>query len=371
VTSSRLPDSINALLPEDGFVRKFVEYAFPLTDAPPESHIATALGVVSALVGTSVKIPFGPGILFLNVWMVVIGLSSYARKTTSQRMGDDIVRRVSPDCILPDDTTPQALFGLLVEQPARVLFLSEFAWLLEQLEVKFNAGLKALITDLFDVPPSLERARASRSAGEQITAVNRPYLTILAATTAHWLNGHLNDADLSGGFYARFIYWPAGDKHGRRIAIPPRLDERIRDDLVVMAQSIAQLEGELALDLIADQYECWHAAHAAEFLTLDDRERLGPFWIRLETYCLKFAALYQLAEGPAVPCPKYTVVRFAENIARGCVRSVSRSRLRRERVLDRDAGNRLAGVQVLGQELRCPTPCGDGHDQRVPRRWIR
>ena len=292
-----LPAEVRALLPATGFLREYVEYAFPLTDAPVESHLATALVIISSLVGTRVKIPFGPGSLHLNLWVVVVGLSSYGRKTTAQRMGSDIVREVEPACILPADTTPQALFDLLMQRSDRVLFLSEFSWLLQQIELKFNAGMKPLMTDLFDVPPCLEKARVGAARG-QTQRVNNPYLTILAATTAPWLNKHLNDGDLSGGFYARFTYWPAGDKRGRRLAIPPRPDPKIRDELIDHARMIAQLQGDLELHLIADRYDQWHAQHAAEFVTLDDRDRLGPFWTRLETACLKLAALHQLSCAP-------------------------------------------------------------------------
>jgi hypothetical protein len=297
--ASVLPESIRGLLPSEGFIRDYVEYAFPLTDAPAASHLASAFVMISGLVGTKVSIPFGPIHLYLVIWAVIIGLSSYARKTTAQRIGSDLLREVDPSVVLPSDTTPQALFDLLVQQPTRVLFLPEFAYLLQQLELKFNAGMKVMMTDLFDVPPILQQARATGGPGALPGGRNRqvrlPFLTIQTATTAAWLNAHLIDADLVGGFHARFSYWPAFDKGGRRLAIPPVPEESARLELIAHAKALAALQGTLGLDLVRRQYDEWHEAHADAFEKLDDRERLGPFWVRLETYCLKFAALYQIS----------------------------------------------------------------------------
>jgi hypothetical protein len=292
-----LPESMNALLPSRGFLREYVEYAYPLTEAPAESHVAAALVTASALVGKKVTIEWAGDFLYLNIWANIVGPSTSARKTTALRKSESLVRAIDATRLLPDDTTGAALIDQLAQGEERVWYLSELGLLFAQCDAKFNVGLKQLIANLYDVPPELASARMRNKDKSQVLRVPRPYVAILGATTAAWLAAHLDEADLLGGLYARFLHFLIADpgEHGRRISIPPAVDQVRYERVLTQARRLSAYRGTLDLTAITVPYDDWYTKHRTELYRLDDRERLGPFWGRLETYCLKLAALHQLS----------------------------------------------------------------------------
>lgn len=296
-----LPKSIANLLPPGGFLREYVEYAYPLTEAPAESHLAAALVTASALVARSVSIfPWvGDSRLHLNIWVALLGGSTLPRKSTTVGISETVIRDVQPDLRLPDDTTAAALVDQLAACSERVWFLSELSTLFAQCDAQVNVGMSQLIAVLFDVPEVWESARRGRAkkASKQVTRIARPYVALLGATTTSWLTSHLNETDLLGGLHARFLYFPILDPgpNGRLFPIPPSADAAHYQRLLEQARRLHDYTGTVSLDRIRTPYSAWYCDHRRALYTLDDRERLGSFWGRLETYCLKLAALYQLS----------------------------------------------------------------------------
>ena len=302
-----LPEAVNRFVPSSGFLRTYVEYAYPLTEAPVESHIAAGLVMLSALAGRRVTLPWADDLLYLNVWATLVGPSTLSRKSTTLRKSEHIIRAAeadrivadTPSRILPDDATGAALSDLLEQNPERVWFLSELALLFAQFGAKHNIGYKQHLANLFDVPPMWEIARRGDRDHSRVARVERPYLAILGATTTAWLKEHFSEGDLLGGLYARFLYFllPDPGVNGRRISIPPPADVARRTQLVDQAKRLYFLSGTVQLDpdSIRDRYAAWYGDHRREVYQLHKPERLGPFWGRLETYCLKLAGLYQLS----------------------------------------------------------------------------
>ena len=131
--SQTLPRSISDLLPGTGFLRAYVEDAYPLSEASAEAHLLAALVTASALVGKKVRIaPWIRSSLYLVIWAVLVGVSTLARKSTTVGLAEDIIRDVEAALRLPDDTTAAALIDLLVKRDERVWFLSEFGGLIAQ-----------------------------------------------------------------------------------------------------------------------------------------------------------------------------------------------------------------------------------------------
>ena len=301
-----LPASIASLLPSRGFIRDYIELNYRLTEAPAETHLAGALVSASALVGKGITLPWADDLLYLNIWVALVGPSTVSRKTTALRKSESIVRagesnRLIQDdvhsLILPDDSSAAALIDLLAQNPERVWYLSELGLLFAQCEAKFNVGLKQQLANLYDVPLELASARRGTNKHSDVTRVQRPYLTILGATTTAWLTDHLTESDLLGGLYGRFLFVPIPDAgpDGRRISIPPAVDATRKQRVVEQATHLYGIAGTLDPERIRGQYDRWYRQHGKELHSLEDRDRLGSFWGRLETYCLKLAALHEVS----------------------------------------------------------------------------
>jgi hypothetical protein len=289
-----LPRSMSNWLPSTGFLRAYVEDAYSLSEASAEAHLLAALVTASALVGKKVRIaPWMRSSLYLVVWAVLVGRSTLARKSTTVGLAEDIIRDVEAGLRLPDDTTAAALIDLLVTRDERIWFLSEFGGLIAQCEATYNVGMSKQLANLYDVPPVWEVAR-KRS---KIVSVARPYVALLGATTTAWLTANFNEADLLGGLHARLLYMPIPDAgaDGRLFSIPPAANPERYALVVDQAKRLYAYTGTINLDRICRLYDLWYRGHRRELLALDDRERLGGFWGRLETYVLKIAALHQLA----------------------------------------------------------------------------
>src|SRR5262245_16161814 len=67
-----LPADLQQLIPPSGYVHDYMNWAYPMTDAPAEYHIAGAMTALSIATGNQMFIQSGPLKLFANLWHVII-----------------------------------------------------------------------------------------------------------------------------------------------------------------------------------------------------------------------------------------------------------------------------------------------------------
>src|SRR6185437_12922248 len=87
--------------PSRGLLADYVAFATPLTDAPQTYHLAVGLAVFAALLGNRVSIPFGPRPLFPNLFVALLGRSTFSRKTTSIAIGQRLLTHFEGQLVLP------------------------------------------------------------------------------------------------------------------------------------------------------------------------------------------------------------------------------------------------------------------------------
>ena len=289
----------------NGVLKDYVNYWRPTTDAPSIYLVSGALITTASLMRSRVFVSFGGQPLHPNLWILLLGPSSLFRKTTCINKARSTIANLSPELLMPEEFSREALVRHLSAQPSGLVTASEFSGTLATLSRDYMAGTKELLADLYDAPPTY-----SRIVGKERLEVVQPCLSLFAASQTGWFLEKVKEIDLQSGFLARFIYMPAFNKPPS-IAIPPDPDSALGDVLHARLRDLTLVEGRLALSpKVVGQYARWMEDHENELLKQDEQiERLSPFWTRLTATTLKLAMILQVSSDGRLELTEDTLER--------------------------------------------------------------
>lgn len=218
--------------------KKMIRYFDSISIAPVEYLLTSLLAAISGTIGKNVYFNITNSMnIYLNIWAVIIGRSTIMRKTTAinlvckdiQRIDNAMYKDYRKDLdeyqraintanenktkieiekptreylMFPNDSTVESLAENLSVSNRGLLTHSEFGAFLLQLNRGYSADAKQFLTNLYDVPPTYEISRTTK----ENTLLERPYLSILGASTIDWIKDNSNETDLRSGFLARFIF---------------------------------------------------------------------------------------------------------------------------------------------------------------------
>lgn len=280
--------------PTGGFMRTFDIFADEQTDAPAVYRPYTALSVLSAVVGRRVTARwFGASDLVPNVYVCLLGASSFAHKTTMITMAQKLIRRVRPECLLPDEFTPEKLLGLLEGSPEAFLGLPEFAGFLARAGRDYNAGMRELLMQLYDSPEDYRRSLQSKEVHVKNAAV-----TVLAASATSWLSDAMNGGDLRSGFFNR-ICFVVGDRQDKVYPLPGTISNAAThlQMLTDQLKHVREASGPMDYAPVRRTYEAWYRDLAAEGRRTEPVEVVSAFYTRLAVTAMKIAMLLELTQG--------------------------------------------------------------------------
>lgn len=199
----------------------------PFLDAKPQVIITPLLSAMAANLGNRLFMTIFGTPIFCNVWTIIMGPSSIARKTTSLERTlpplhefDDELESVyeeamriynrTPEedrgeepterCILLPDSTTERFIQILSNNPNGLIVHAEIASFLTKMNKSYNGDFKSDITEWFDTPAKKKHETMTRKV-----TVRRPCFSISTATTKEWLLEQLNPKDLRSGFMQRFL----------------------------------------------------------------------------------------------------------------------------------------------------------------------
>lgn len=279
--------------PPKGALTDYERLWLPTSDAPRIYHVACSLALLAAIVENKVHIPFGGDRIFPNLWVLILGPSSFFRKSSSIGKARQMLALVNQPAALPDEFSREALVRRLADKAQGLMTYSEFSGALSAFSRDYMSGTKEMLTDLYDCPQEYRRV----VGGIELSARN-VCISILAASQTGWFLEKLKAGDIRGGFMARFSFWPAFDKK-RKIAVPPPPNEAQWHALIDRLQYIRDVpEGSICqlTRPALQQYEAWMGTHEDSLHKHPRCEDLSPFWSRLTIMALKFAMLLQLSE---------------------------------------------------------------------------
>jgi hypothetical protein len=307
-------DKIADLIPDDGFFRWYHEMTKG-TEICPRFHFFTAACCMGAVVNREVKFQRSSAdvfpTLFPNPWIVLVAPQGVGHKTAALAIGKKLLMKMpsyTQPRFLSAKITPEALVKTLaapdvdttnVKLPAGInpaflkpnasglLYSTEIGVLLGR--EKYNAGMIALLTELYDCHDEWTSATIMR--GDQ--KLFNVCLSLLGASTPDWMQSMLPSDAFKGGFMSRLllIAMPVGWER-RRVADPPKPPTELRERLVVEIDRINNIVGEMKWEPAArDFFHDW-------YMKVERAPAPGPVMAYLERkqdHLLRFAILLELA----------------------------------------------------------------------------
>lgn len=311
------------------FVERYLNWFLNSTDAPMAFAHASALMCLSS-VANGKRWLEGANQLNANIYMMIIGPSSKARKTTTIRRATDVVKSVIPERAGPTDYTPEGLFKTLNEKTksggtrnCMTIFSNEFAADLAR-SAAYKTSFRDDLTNLYD-GFDIDKVRSGEGKSVKVLA---PRVSLCGAITYESLSEHIGLSDWGTGFMMRFLYvapteWrptrlvEAGDDKGRRFAA--------YDGMYNLA-NLMETSDPCGLTFSPEaqaEYERLYQQHQAqvEAENVSGREQLQEIYLsRFWPNIKKMSLLYQLDEDPFSEVSLTAFLRAYE-LARLCWRS--------------------------------------------------
>jgi hypothetical protein len=219
------------ILPANGFVRSYIEYAMQRTDANCAYHLGGALSILSQCVPVEYCVPYASP-LWGNMFTLIVGGSSKSRKTASINIAQRILREAIPDSVGEVPGSQEGVYESLRAQQRQLIVYGEFGEFLAKAEEGYMMPLKTAYTNLWDGIP-IGRALAKKRQG----LVANPRLSLLCGVATDLLERHTEQADWTGGFLARFLTFFAEPE--REFSSPPTDDVGARRALVQWVVDLA------------------------------------------------------------------------------------------------------------------------------------
>lgn len=292
-------------LPEQGFIRDYVECFEPATEAPRQYHVAMALSLLAMAVGPKVWIQLA-GQMKLNLYVLILGPSTEVRKSTAINFGENLLRSAAdkhPELFkaewLPPSGTvsAEALVRRLAATERALLVFDEYGRLLSGSKTKsYMADVKELLTEVFRCwsPGRLTQA-APIEAGPCFPC-------LIAATTRSRFEEEITAEDVASGFLGRhlIVYAQSTDKV---LPWPPAPEESKRDDLIEQLAEVARsVKGEITFsDAAKAAISEWYCTRRSGLAGEEDAELALPVFFRLDGTVRKLAALFEIASNPRAP----------------------------------------------------------------------
>lgn len=271
------------------FLGDYTRYSRTRTDCPPEFHLHAGLATLSVALGNRVYSDGWSDDIFPTLWVLLIAPSGWG-KSVPLHMSQRILQLAGlGERVLPGSFSQEALHEQIHDKRVGIFYPQEFAAFLGVLGRDYNRGCMEWLTDVYDVP--MEDRKTLRN---KEVVLERPFVSILAASSPIWFAQAYKDSMLGGGFFARFIFCPA-KKPGDPIPTPGPRDEQLEDKLAGHVRRVSQLRGK------ADFSEVWQQYSEFDRSSREDRtdDEFGGMRSRASALVRKVSILFHVSRDPS------------------------------------------------------------------------
>ena len=287
------------LVPQDSFLGRYLAY-MSSQETSYEYDWWCGLWCIGAACGRYAHVARPRAPVYLNMFVILVGESGIARKTTSVHTAARIVRsimpRVSDMAMMDAKCTPEAL-DLQLQEQSEEFGNAQLCIAVPELAVfmgteRYIAHMPTLLTDLYDCP-------AMRVGGGTIargSVVQRNvWVHFLSASTPIWLLKTVNPNVIEGGFTSR-CYFVVSNEPKQSVAWPTEPDTHLFAEVCEDAQIIAneaRTRGPIALTDEAQQsFVSWYSKRTR---SIDPFKQ--SFEAREDAHVLRVAALLCINDG--------------------------------------------------------------------------
>lgn len=289
------------------FLDKWNTFFAKATDASTEYGEAAGLSVLSTLTLGRRVLAGGPSGIPPNLFLMLVGESSVARKSTTVTFARKMIEEVDPKRVGPRDYTPEALLkwittpdpGTKKGRSKLCLFAEEFGSDLAR-SVTYAKTMKADFCSLYD-GESFEKVRMTGTI-----TVSKPRVNMFAAAAYQMLASNLKSEDWASGYMMRFIYVQP-TKLRPKFLLQPAWPKQEWDCASVAAttlrEDLAKGYGALGFESAAEAYFTHWLGQIDQFVSglTADAEIKGVYLGRFRVNVQKIALLYQLDIDPMSP----------------------------------------------------------------------
>lgn len=294
--AEKLPSPIEfdlkELAPPPGFLRDYMAYMTPLSEAPDHYHLFTALVLLATAIEKRIYYEVADQRKYLTLWIVLIGPSG-CKKSTSINGGRRVVMDSDmQDSLLPTQFTTEILIPTLAKNPVGTFFWPEWGATMDQWSKSYSQDIMGTLTSLFD------DRYLTRWLKTEKYEIDGASLNLLCGCTYSWLKKTLKQSDVAMGFWPRFLFVPAR-KRKKYLAITPKGDEATRGKLMETLKAIresvsTEYPQEAEFNAVAAMYTAWYDGVNKEADDSGDESHIS-FIARLTDYAKKLAILVEMS----------------------------------------------------------------------------
>jgi hypothetical protein len=275
------------------------------SESPDAFHFWTGVGTIAGALRRRVWIDMRHFQWTPNFYIILVGPPGIAAKSTSIRIGIDLLSAVDGIKFGPQSMTWQSLTKSLEEAieyvryidkngDDQIIAMSPVTCSVPELGTFLKMDDSALVdvlVDMWDGQVS-EWGHRTKTAGS--VEIKNPWLNLLACTTPSWLEEHFPTSMIGGGLTSRimFVY---GDKKRHLVAypdaqIPEATYNADRTALIEDLKRIALLSGSYQLSNAARRWgESWYARLWANRPSDMANDRYSGYLSRKQTHIHKLA----------------------------------------------------------------------------------
>lgn len=288
------------------FIKAYMDYS-KHSEAPDRFHFWTAVSTIAGALRRQVWIDQYHFQWTPNFYIVFVAPAGIISKSTTAKIGMDLLKQVPDITFGPNIITWQSLVTSLAEAQIQVNINNQFHPMsaITILSSEFGTFLNPqdremvdVLVDLWDGQVGVFEKRTKTSGEDSIV---NPWINIVACTTPHWIADNFPEYMIGGGFVSRtiFVY---GDKKRHFCAyldeaIPKGFKQR-QADLVHDLRDIAKnCKGEVKISADA---KAWGAAWYERLYTERPpelaSERIASYLARRQTHMHKLAIILSVAQ---------------------------------------------------------------------------
>ena len=155
---------------EAGMPSLYGEYKQLVTpsEVPDEFHLFVFMTMITALVGDKLYFKEGNDVIFLHLWLMLLGVSGISRKTTAFSPAVKVLAKTGKVNLLASKGSSEGFFKELVEKKGvGLLRHSELGSLLGALSKDYMGGFVDELCELYDPSPARLVKRLSKKVYEK------------------------------------------------------------------------------------------------------------------------------------------------------------------------------------------------------------